>query len=179
VSGAGGSPGDRAGSPLIVTALLPPELQARMDALRRAHFPPERNHLSAHVTLFHAFPPSCEEELRDVLARTAATHPPPPARTAGIMSLGRGTAVRLESAALLALRADLAHRFDTLLSPQDRHSPRLHVTVQNKVSPQEARVLQTRLAAEFQPQDFRFTGLALHAYLGGPWRLLKSCSFRG
>jgi hypothetical protein len=42
--------------PLIVTLLLDPEAQERSDRLRSAHFPAERNHVAAHVTLFHALP---------------------------------------------------------------------------------------------------------------------------
>src|SRR6476469_7699644 len=42
--------------PLIVTLLLDDAAQQRFDALRTAHFPAERNHLAAHVTLFHALP---------------------------------------------------------------------------------------------------------------------------
>jgi len=179
VSKPGSSHGGEGGAPLIVTALLPPELQSRMEALRREHYPPERNQLRAHVTLFHALPPSCEAELRQVLARIAAEHRAPPGRVEGVMSLGGGTAVRLSSPPLLAIRDELAERFDTLLTPQDKHTPRLHVTVQNKVSPKEARALQAQLAPLLQPLDFAFAGLALNAYLGGPWRLLKTWSFRG
>jgi len=167
------------GAPLIVTALLPPELQSRMDALRREHFPPERNHLSAHVTLFQALPPSCEAELRQVLARIVARNAPPMGRVEGVMSLGGGTAVRLASRALLAIRDELAEHFEMLLTAQDQHRPRLHVTVQNKVPPKEAKALQASLSPQLRPQDFRFVGLALHAYCGGPWRHLKSWSFRG
>ncbi len=167
------------GAPLIVTAELPTPLQARMDALRRAHFPPERNFLAAHVTLFYSLPPSCEDELREVLARIAASNEPPPARLEGTMSLGRGTAVKLASPALVSLWDELAERFWPLLSAQDRHRPRLHVTVQNKVSSEEASALKARLAAELRPHEFRFAGLALHAYLGGPWRALKRWPFRG
>lgn len=175
--------GERAGeggfAPLIVTAELPAPLQVRMHALRRAHYPPERNRVAAHVTLFHALPPFCEQELRELLARLMAAHPPPPARIEGVMALDRGTAVRLTSPALLALRDQIADRFDTLLSPQDRHTPRLHVTIQNKVAPREARALQEQLAPMLPPLDFRFAGLALHAWLGGPWEGLKRWSFRG
>ncbi|WP_347303594.1 2'-5' RNA ligase family protein [Croceibacterium sp. TMG7-5b_MA50] len=165
-------------SPLILTAELPPALQARMDALRRAHFPPERNHLSAHVTLFHALPPSALGELREVLARIAAG-PAPAGQVEGVMSLGRGTAIRLASPALLALRDDLADRFHTLLTAQDRHRPRLHVTVQNKVTADAARALQAQLSSQIGPEPFRFAALALHAYERGPWRHLRSFSFRG
>ena len=175
ISSAGGG----AGGPLILTALLPPELQARMNALRREHFPPERNHLPAHVTLFHAFPPSCEAELRQVMAQIAGANPPPRGRLAGLMPLGGGTAIALSSPALLAIRDDVADRFHALLSPQDRGRPRLHVTIQNKVSAGEARRLQMKLSQEMHPLDFAFTGLALNAYQGGPWHDLKSRSFRG
>ena len=166
-------------APLIVTAELPADLQAWANALRREHYPPERNQLDAHVTLFHALPPSCEEELRGLLADTAREHAPVPARLEGVMSLGGGTALLLLSPAMLALRRELAERLHGLLSAQDSGEPRLHVTVQNKVFAKEAKALQAQLAAEITPRDFRFAGLALHRYLGGPWEPLKRWSFRG
>ena len=46
------------GVPLLITAELPRDVFAWVDALRRAHYPPERNRLGAHVTLFHALPAS-------------------------------------------------------------------------------------------------------------------------
>lgn len=45
-------------APYIVTAELPGDVLAFADGLRRAHFPPERNWLVAHATLFHALAPS-------------------------------------------------------------------------------------------------------------------------
>ena len=50
--GAGGDDRD----PLILTLMLDEGTQAWLDALRRAQFPPERNLVPAHVTLFHALP---------------------------------------------------------------------------------------------------------------------------
>ena len=165
--------------PLIVTAELPEDLQAWATSLRTAHFPPERNYLSAHVTLFHALPPSSEAEVRGELARICAACPPPPARIEGLMNLGRGTAIRLSSGTMLEIRDELAGRFHGMLTPQDQHRPRLHVTIQNKVEPKAAKALQEALANAVQPRDFVFRGLALHAYRGGPWDFLKSWSFRG
>jgi hypothetical protein len=165
-------------APLIVTAELPDALQSRADQLRRAHFPPERNYLSAHVTLFHALPPSVEEELRDALAGEAKAKPIL-ARLEGVMNLGRGTALRLESPGMVALWERLANRFHGLLTPQDEHVPPLHVTIQNKVAPSEAKALQDQLAATIEPRDFTFTGLALHRYVGGPWEFVKRWPFRG
>lgn len=169
-----GSPG----APLIVTAELPEALQSRADQLRQAHFPPERNVLKAHVTLFHALPPMVEDELREVLAHEARASPVP-ARLEGLMDLGRGTALRIASPAMLALRERLAERFHGLLTPQDQHAPRLHVTIQNKVEPAAAKALQQALAAQVEPRAFAFRGLALHRYRGGPWETVQRWPFRG
>ncbi len=165
-------------APLIVTAELPQALQSRADQLRQAHFPPERNFLKAHVTLFHALPPFCEDEVRDRLAAEAAG-PPVPAHLDGVMSLGRGVALKLSSPAMLDLRDRLADRLHGLLTAQDRQRPRLHVTVQNKVSPHDAKMLMKRLIDEIEALDFSFAGLGLHRYRGGPWETVKRWSFRG
>lgn len=165
-------------APLIVTAELPEALQSRADQLRRLHYPPERNVLPAHVTLFHVLPPNVEAELREALAAEARAKPVP-ARLEGVMNLGRGTALRISSPDMLAIRERLARRFHGLLAPQDEHVPRLHVTIQNKVSPHDAKVLMKRLIPEIEALDFHFAGLGLHRYLGGPWETLKRWSFRG
>ena len=165
--------------PLVVTAELPGDLQAWAERFRQAHYPPERNRVAAHVTLFRALPPSCESELRDALAEAARGHAPPPARLGEVMSLGGGTAIGIVSPALLDLRTELADRFHGLLTPQDLPEPRLHVTVQNKVSAAEARALQRDLTRTIPPREFRFAGLALHRYREGPWAFVKRWSFRG
>ena len=51
-------------------------LEEQADGLRRAHYPPERNRLRAHVTLFHALPPSAEDEIVRLLGELAAGPPP-------------------------------------------------------------------------------------------------------
>lgn len=166
-------------APLIVTAELPQDLYSWATQLRSDHFPPERNYLKAHVTLFHALPPSAEGEVRDALARMARTHAPVPARVEGVMKLGKGTALQLSSPAMIALWEDLADRFHGMLTPQDEHRPRLHITVQNKVTIEEAKALQADLAPRVVPRDFAFRGLELHAYKGGPWEFLHRWRFRG
>jgi len=166
-------------APLIVTAELPGDIQGWAERLRQAHYPPERNRVSAHVTLFHSLPPSCEDELHDELARWARTVPPVPARLDGTISLGRGTALRIVSPGMLQLRAGLAERFSGLLTAQDAAVPRLHVTVQNKVSAAEAKALQDELSSQAGPREFCFPGLALHRYRNGPWDIVKRWSFRG
>lgn len=169
--------GDNA--PLILTAELPPDLHRWATALRRDHFPPERNYLEAHVTLFHALPALVEQELGEMLLRLAKETAPVAAKLEGAMSLGRGTALKLSSPAMLALRKSIAERFHGMLTAQDIHSPRLHVTIQNKVSPEEARALQATLSGSIVPRDFTFPGLALFRYRGGPWEAVRRFAFRG
>lgn len=166
-------------APFIVTAELPPDILAFTDALRRAHYPPHRNKLAAHVTLFHSFAPSLREELRGVLARMAGEYLPPSARLDGIMRLGGGTALAIESAAMLAIHERIADHFHGALTAQDSRPPRLHITIQNKVSRQEAGDLQRRLRATLQPRKFAFRGLGLHLYRETHWEPLGRWSFRG
>ncbi|WP_448994423.1 2'-5' RNA ligase family protein [Novosphingobium sp.] len=148
------------------------------DRLRRAHFPPERNHLAAHVTLFHAVPGRLEDEARAFLARLAAETAPVDALLCEVMDLGSGTALRIESPQLLNLRDHIAEHFHGMLTAQDSHRPRLHVTVQNKVERADARALQQELASNFRPRRFAFAGLALHRYLDGPWDDAGRWTFR-
>lgn len=163
---------------LIVTAELGGEDFAWLDALRRRHYPPERNQLPAHLTMFHALAPSAEREIRDRLADIAAG-PAPAAQIAGIMDLGGGVALRVVSDVLDALRDGLAHDLHGLLGAQDSAGWRPHVTIQNKVSPKIARELIRSLEKEFKPRPLRIAGLGLHRYLGGPWETLALYKFRG
>lgn len=168
----------KAGAPLLVTAELPSDVLGWADALRRAHYPPERNRLRAHVTLFHALPPSVEEELIDLLSDLARAAPPP-ARIEGLMKLGTGTALSIESPEMVALHAEIAERMHGLLTQQDAQPLRLHVTIQNKVTAQAARALQAELASQLQALRFRFRGFGLYAWEEGLWRPIRLVSFRG
>ncbi|HWT13187.1 MAG TPA: 2'-5' RNA ligase family protein [Allosphingosinicella sp.] len=165
-------------APLIVTALFGPGDDGWIQELRRAHYPPERNRVPAHLTLFRHLPPSLEGELSRRLARAAAASPPA-AEIAGVIDLGEGTALRVESEALAELRESLAEAFHGLLTPQDRAPWRPHITIQNKVEPNEARRLQQQLRAGFRPRPLAIRALASWLYLGGPWQPLKTHRFRG
>ena len=166
-------------APLILTAELPPDLHAWATRLRTEHFPPERNFLEAHVTLFHALPAQLEAELGRYLARLCGATAPVPARLDGLMNLGRGTALKLVSSAMLELREAIANHCHGMLTRQDQARPRLHVTVQNKVAPEIAKALQQTLGPLVTPRDFAFRGLALHRYRGGPWEPIRRFAFRG
>lgn len=166
-------------APLILTAQLPQDLHARFTALREAHFPPERNYLEAHVTLFHALPAMCEAELCSYLKRIVGEFAPVKGRVDGLMPLGGGTAIKLSSPDMLHLRDMFADHFRGMLTAQDQHRPMLHVTIQNKVAGKEARALQMALAGTIEPRPFTFRGLALFRYRGGPWEAVKDFAFRG
>lgn len=165
--------------PFIVTAELPADLFRWVNWLRQTHFPPERNHLAAHVTLFHALAPSLRDELPAVLARIAAEYAAPRAELTGLMNLGKGTALALTSATMLAIRTEIADLFHGMLTAQDQHKPRLHITIQNKVTPEAARALQADLAATVEPRHFAFTGLGLHRYCNPHWEAVGVWPFRG
>ncbi len=166
-------------APIIVTALMGPQDFAWANDLRKRYFPPERNQLDAHVILFHHLPPASGREIGQALARLAADYPPPRARLTEVMHLGKGVAFRIDSPDLMAMRDELAEHFHGLLIPQDQARPRLHVTVQNKVEPKEAKALHAELSAAFEPRPFAIMGLASFYYRGGPWEPIGRYMFRG
>lgn len=163
---------------LIVTAALGAEDFAWLNGERQAYFPPARNQLAAHLTMFHALPPSAEAEAGRVLAREVLV-PPPRATVAGVMNLGRGVAYRIVSDELEAIRRNIAEHFHGFLTAQDSQGWRPHVTVMNKAEPSAAKALLRKLESSFSPRPLKIAGLELHRYLGGPWERLGRWSFRG
>jgi hypothetical protein len=164
--------------PVVLTALLADDVQEWFDALRRRHFPPDRNHLAAHLTLFHALPGAQHDALARRVA-AATDRPAPLARVTGPRLLGRGVALVLDCPALAEVRAELAREWSDHLTRQDAGKADLHVTVQNKVDPAVARALHADLSAGFVPFDAQVTGLALWRYDGGPWDPGPRSAFRG
>jgi hypothetical protein len=159
-------------APIIVTAILGAQDQAWFDRQREAYFPPERNFLKAHLTMFHHLPPSLETELRQRLGEIAREGPVA-ARIGGLMSLGGGVAYRIDSPELEDRRAYLADIWSDLLTPQDRAGWRPHITIQNKVKPAEAKTLLDQLTPDFRPRPLGLTGFASWWYRGGPWEPLS------
>ncbi|WP_043360656.1 2'-5' RNA ligase family protein [Belnapia sp. F-4-1] len=155
--------------PLILTLALDPATQARFDRERRAHFPPERNHLAAHLTLFHHLPGEAIDEIAAHLAETSRDQPALDLTVEDVWMMGRGVAYRLRAPGLTTLRAGLAAGWRDWLTPQDRQPLRPHVTIQNKVTAEAARALHASLRTAFTPFTARGTGLLLWHYRGGPW----------
>ncbi len=157
----------------ILAAQLDAESFAWLDALRRAHFPPERNVLSAHLTMFHRLSPLQVERLQAMQVPTE----PVPLQFDRVMFLGFGNAIRATSPRLEQLRAEVKAAIGDGLSRQDEQRWTPHVTIQNKAPAQAAHTLHAALTQNFQMRTGSACGLQVFEYLGGPWRLTRSLPF--
>ncbi len=163
--------------PFILTLRLDEHLAETLNALRSRHFPPERNFIPAHVTLFHALPSEREAALRADLDDVCPTTPTFDLALPRLRSWGKGVFIEVQSPELLTLRQHLASRWESWLTPQDRQGYRPHVTVQNKVPKAEAQALYTSLAPSWRQLDGQAKGLNLWRYAGGPWIFADSFGF--
>lgn len=159
-----------AAAPLLVTVELDAESFTRLDGLRRRYFPPERNFIPAHVSLFHHLPPEEHGSVSRTLAQVAA-RAAPALRFGRLRRLGRGMAVEVETPELAAVHRELSRAFAAWLTPQDRQPFRPHVTLMNKAQPGEAEAAFAGLGAGWTGWEGRGEALLLWRYLGGPWAL--------
>ncbi len=166
-----------ADAPLILTLALDATTQTRLDALREAHFPPARNYLAAHLTLFHHLPAEESATIATDLADLCAAREPLSLTASGVIFFGRGVAYGFAAPDLVAMRTELARRWWSWLTAQDRQKFRAHVTVQNKVAPAQARALHAALSADFTPFTATGEALRLWRYLGGPWEPVAAYPF--
>jgi hypothetical protein len=162
-------------APLILTLALNPEAEQFFNQLRQHYFPPERNFLAAHLTLFHHLPQ--EPKIIDDIKKYCAQQQSFLLQVTGVLSLGRGVAYKLESAVLQTAHMQLQQQWQSWLISQDRQTLRTHVTVQNKVTPAQAQDLLQQLRSTFSPFEVMSVGLRLWRYLGGPWDLLQTFPF--
>lgn len=162
--------------PLVVTLAIALQAAKYFNALRKAHFPPERNYLDAHVTLFNALPH--ETWIVERIGAIAAGQPAFEVTAEAVMSLGNGTAFRIAAPELRGLHQQLQQEFTAVLTNQDRQKRNFHITIQNKVDAASASALQNSLTPEFAPFAFRAEGIQVWRYLGGPWEPLMTFGFR-
>ena len=155
--------------PLILTLKMDGPSQDFFHHLREEHFPRERNFIPAHLTLFHKLPGEWEGEIASDLEALCHVQLPFSLTASGLVFMGRGVGYRFDSPELPAVRKGLAGGWWPWLGAQDRQGFRPHVTVQNKVSPEEARALYHDLERSFAPFEVGAEGLLLWRYLGGPW----------
>lgn len=155
--------------PYILTLTLDERLSSKLNTLRQRHFPPERNFLDAHVTLFHSLPAEYNQRICEDLRRVCSEQTEFRVVLPELKHWGKGVFAILDSSDLLRVRAALAETWNEHLTAQDKQGYRPHVTIQNKVLPEEARLLHENLSATWQPLEGEALGLHLWRYEGGPW----------
>ncbi|MBM6581793.1 2'-5' RNA ligase family protein [Microvirga sp. BT689] len=161
-------------APLILTLQLDERSSAFFDSQRRRYFPPERNFIPAHLTLFHHLPGEHLASIQHDIEACASGQQPFPLDVTGLRSLGRGVAYALASPELEDLRRHFALQWNDWLKPQDRQKHQPHVTVQNKVDPTQARALLEDLSDGFRSFEIVGVGLDLWWYRGGPWEKVQT-----
>ncbi len=163
--------------PLILTALIDPDAQRFFNDQRTRYFPPERNYLDAHITLFHKLPGEESGDIAKHLDHICTHQAPLNARATDIMFMGFGSAYQIEYAELVEIRSSLCKIWNAWLSPQDQQKFRAHITFQNKVKADHAKAVYAAEKEKFEPFDFKIIGLGLWEYDGGPWNAISKHLF--
>jgi len=164
-------------APLILTLGLDEKSQDFFDHLRERYFPPKRNFLQAHLTLFHHLPGRERRTIENALAATAVQRVPLSMKATSVKMMGRGVAYQLDSKQLKDIHEKFSLEWKNWLTPQDQQKLWPHVTVQNKVDTAKAKALYNKLSDSFEPFEVKGTGFRLWAYQNGPWEWLADFDF--
>ncbi|MGP4694203.1 2'-5' RNA ligase family protein [Agrobacterium cavarae] len=163
--------------PLVLTARIAEGDIEAFDRLRQRHFPPDRNVLGAHLTMFHRLPSEYRDTIVETLKSVAAQAETMAAAVNGLRHLGAGVAFLITCPALEDIRARLNTEFVARRGSQDMQTWRLHITIQNNPPRATADALYRDLNASFEPHTIEIDGLDLWNYLGGPWERVAFASF--
>lgn len=163
--------------PLIVTARIAERDIEPFDRLRQRHFPPDRNLLGAHLTMFHRLPGEYRDRICKTLTNVAAQARVTTARVSSLRHLGAGVAFVVTCPELDDIRASLKAEFVTWLGSQDVQTWRPHITIQNKAPKATSDALYRDLTSSLEPHTIEILGLDLWNYLGGPWKHLEFLPF--
>lgn len=162
-------------SPLILTLKIDQKSFEYFNLLRKKYFPPKINYLDAHLTLFHHLPNI--SDITDHLEKISTNQHSFKLNALGMMKLGGGVAYKLDSDELVNLHNNLQKQWSEYLISQDKQKLRPHITIQNKVKPEEALILYNEFISTFQPFEIDAIGFSLWKYLGGPWSKIKDYHF--
>jgi hypothetical protein len=164
-------------APIILTLWLDETSEQIFQRARTRWFPPDRNIVPAHITLFHHLDGAQAPGLLETLSQACAAQRPTGFQTTGLRHLGRGVAYGVTAAPAALFRAGLAEAWAPMLTPQDRQPWRPHITIQNKADPAASRALYTALSADFVPHSGQVLGVRAWHYEGGPWSLAREIPF--
>lgn len=163
--------------PLILTARIAEEDIAPFDRLRQTYFPPDRNFLRAHLTMFHRLPGEYSDGIARHLEQVAGEYEVFKAEVSGVSHLGAGVAYSISSPALQEIRMKTKEYLASWLGPQDMQAWRPHITIQNKATKAQADDLYRKLSQDFSPHFISLEGLDLWEYLTGPWKHARFVRF--
>ncbi len=158
--------------PLILTVKLNDAAFHFFNDLRQTYFPPERNYLKAHLTLFHALPGEKYAEIADELSQLAGATSRLELQPVEWKFIGKGVAFVFQSDELKRLHKNLKKRWKPYLTPQDAQGLWPHITIQNKVLPAEGKNTLQQVQ-DMQPPHVEITGFQLWEYHQGPWQWVK------
>ena len=99
-------------APLILTLAMDEASQERFERLRRAFFPPERNLVPTHLTLFHHLPRDRARGGVATVEEACRQQEPMISKALGLLFMERGVAYKLDSSGLVALRKRLAEKWE-------------------------------------------------------------------
>lgn len=161
-------------APLILTLKLDENSQLYLNMQRKLNFPPDRDFLDAHLTIFHQLPdvPDTFIFLENLEFASFCFE------VSTLLNLGAGVAYKVNSEELIQLRRRLVDHFSGVLIPQDKQLYRPHITIMNKSTPDLARQLLSDLSAAIKPFQIQAIGLELWTYMNGPWRHRRSFKFK-
>ena len=160
----------------VVTLKLDLPSFERLSSLRGRYFPPSLNLVPAHLTLLHRLDVRQAGRLLDMRLRLLA-EPPIALEFRALRLMGRGVSVDVRSSSLLSLRAAIVASAGGDLSRQDQQGFRPHVTVQNKVPAEQAKVTLAHLSETFTPWRGVGGAVLVWRYVGGPWELDQELPF--
>ncbi|MET0245075.1 MAG: 2'-5' RNA ligase family protein [Flavitalea sp.] len=160
---------------MIVSLLFDEQSKIHFTTLRQMYFPVALNYLDAHLTLFHNIPdePAIRKTLHEY-SRIRSFE----MLVSGLIHTGFGVAYKIESTELIALHTRLSQQLQDVLIPQDRQKFKPHITVQNKVTPAQSKILYESLSASFEPSKITAVGISLFEYKGGPWNHIEDYYFQ-
>ena len=135
-------------NPLVLTLLIDRQLSEFLTSLRTRYFPGRRNHLDAHITLFHALPGRHRNAVEQSILQSCKDHGPFALAIGHPTKMGhKGVMVKVTHASRLisTIHHDIqTHLLEALrnsdegLTDQDRRPVGgAHVTVMNKAKDEE------------------------------------------
>jgi 2'-5' RNA ligase len=168
--------------PLVLTLRLDATSEKLLTILRTRYFHQARNHLSPHITLFHALPASSYHLTKTALSSISSREQ---SFTVGIKNpflLGmKGVGINIASQKLRILHKEMTGDLVKIgigLTEQDQRKIGPHVTVQNKVGEEEARTALEELKGTFEERAGKAEEYVLWRYgENGEWTHLRDFPF--